>query len=143
MSLTTKLYPGCHVFGPYFNKEKGRYYVQIMREGHHVQSMNLARFVMQERQGRILEYHEHVDHIDDNKTNDVITNLQILTQAENNQKSQIKYPEFKLETCLECEEVFKMDRAKQRTWNYRRKHGAVGPFCCVKHACIFVQREGV
>ena len=49
-----------------------------------------------------------VDHIDNNKTNDLIENLQILTPKENNQKSFLKGEtlfEFK---CPVCKKIFKL-----------------------------------
>lgn len=46
-----------------------------------------ARYVYATTIGEYLEMFEHVDHIDDDKTNDDFCNLQILTQLENNQKS--------------------------------------------------------
>ncbi len=46
-----------------------------------------ARYLLSVHLGRFLESHEHVDHIDNDKTNDVVTNLQILSQLANNRKS--------------------------------------------------------
>lgn len=46
-----------------------------------------ARYRMCVKLNRILSKSEHVDHRDEDKTNDNITNLQILTQAANNKKS--------------------------------------------------------
>ena len=48
--------------------------------------ISYARYLMSVHLGRMLEKHEHVDHKDEDKTNDVIDNLQILTQEENNKK---------------------------------------------------------
>ena len=46
----------------------------------------LARYMLSVELGRYLEPHEQVDHIDEDKTNDTISNLQILTVKENNIK---------------------------------------------------------
>ena len=43
----------------------------------------LARYRMAVELGRFLEEYEHVDHIDNDKTNDCIDNLQILSVREN------------------------------------------------------------
>ena len=45
-----------------------------------------ARYLMCVKLGRELKPEEHVDHINNDKTDDRISNLQILTQTENNQK---------------------------------------------------------
>lgn len=42
---------------------------------------------MEQKLGRELTKNEHVDHIDNDFTNDAIENLQVLTQKENNQKA--------------------------------------------------------
>lgn len=49
-------------------------------------SMAWARYIKSVAEKRILHKSEHVDHIDDNPYNDDPSNLQILTQAENNRK---------------------------------------------------------
>lgn len=46
-------------------------------------SVSYARYLMSTSLGRYLTNEEQVDHIDDDKTNDVISNLQILTAKEN------------------------------------------------------------
>ena len=46
-----------------------------------------ARYKLEKKLGRPLRKNETVDHKDEDKTNDRITNLQILTRAENARKS--------------------------------------------------------
>ncbi len=136
--MITKLYPGRTVRGPYFAKDKGRYYVQLYWEdGRYFESMNLARFIMQEHLGRVLLSSEHVDHKDENKTNDVVDNLQILTQAENNDKCNRKYEPEIIEQCVWCGEFFTMSDVKQRLWKYKQRQGKAGPFCTASHAAKY------
>ncbi|UKM62858.1 putative homing endonuclease [Aeromonas phage P19] len=49
-------------------------------------TISYARYLMSVHLGRILNPEEHVDHKDEDKTNDVISNLQIMTVSENNKK---------------------------------------------------------
>jgi hypothetical protein len=49
-----------------------------------------ARYLMSVKEGRLLLKSEQVDHIDGDKTNDVIENLQILSIKENNLKSVVE-----------------------------------------------------
>jgi len=49
-----------------------------------------ARYLMSVKLNRYLLKEEQVDHIDGDKTNDIIENLQILSVAENNRKSKIE-----------------------------------------------------
>ena len=53
-------------------------------------STSYARCLVSVSVGRYLSDDEHVDHIDDDKTNDCIGNLQILTLKANNQKQRKK-----------------------------------------------------
>lgn len=71
--------------------------------------MTYARYLMCLKEGRWLEEHEHVDHVDDNKHNDVIENLQILTLAENNKKS-AKGRAMVTLICPGCSEPFVRER---------------------------------
>lgn len=50
-------------------------------------STQYARYLLAVSLGRYLGDHEHVDHIDNDRTNDDISNLQILSKAENNKKA--------------------------------------------------------
>lgn len=49
-------------------------------------TITYAKYLMCIKMGRILTRQEEVDHIDNDKTNDDINNLQIITQAENTYK---------------------------------------------------------
>lgn len=70
----------------FFSKKEGRTYVHLRREDGSQASTSYARYLMATHLGRYLDKHEHVDHIDEDKTNDKIANLQILSHAENNRK---------------------------------------------------------
>ncbi len=61
--------------------------VILFNSKHDRSSVSYARYLMAVHMGRFLSENEHVDHIDDDKTNDVISNLQILSQAANNKKA--------------------------------------------------------
>lgn len=63
-------------------------------------STSYSRYLVAVNIGRYLLPEEHVDHIDENKTNDSIENLQILTLSQNNIKSN-KKPDIEL-ICPVC-----------------------------------------
>jgi len=74
-------------------------------------STSYARYLMSCNLKRYLNNDEHVDHIDNNKLNDIIENLQILTPAENNIKKNL-YNNIKLAEdielkCPQCGILFK------------------------------------
>jgi hypothetical protein len=81
---------------PYSTKWKSGYIVTntenrktviLFNSKHDRSSVSYARYLMAVHMGRFLDASEHVDHIDDDKTHDVVSNLQILYQAENNKKA--------------------------------------------------------
>src|SRR5690606_11700315 len=83
------------VQGPYIfpsGKAKGRRYVAIIKDDGTRTTMLYSRWLMQEHLGRELGPDEHVDHIDEDKTNDDLSNLQILTPSENTRKAMLGKP---------------------------------------------------
>lgn len=64
--------------------------------------------------GRFLLPEEHIDHIDEDKMNDVIDNLQILSLAANNKKSKYKGVLLSF-VCPVCNIEFK--RPPNKVWN--------------------------
>ena len=71
-------------------------------------SVSYARYLMAITLKRYLTKNEHVDHIDNNKTNDLIENLQILTPKENNRKSFLKGETLLDFTCPICSKKFQL-----------------------------------
>lgn len=70
-------------------------------------STSYARYLMSVHLGRYLREDEHVDHVDEDKTNDTIGNLQILTPSENNVKHANKKGKLVSEIlCPACENIF-------------------------------------
>ncbi len=54
-------------------------------------SISYARYLLSVKHGRFLTSNEEVDHIDDDKTNDDFSNLQLLTQEQNRIKENYNY----------------------------------------------------
>src|SRR4051794_11885562 len=88
-------------------------------------SMTYARFLMQEHVGRVLGDDEHVDHVDDDCTNDVLNNLQILTPSANAEK---RNGPMEMVTFM-CPMCGTETTKKAREVRHNRKQGKPGPFC--------------
>ena len=80
------------IHGPYKRKD-GRAYIKFVNnrlkrgaKSGYMSGMHLARALMCAKLSRRLGEHECVDHIDNNKTNDNINNLQIVTRSFNTKK---------------------------------------------------------
>lgn len=74
-------------------------------------TISYARYLMSVYLERILMEDEHVDHIDNDKLNDILSNLQILSPAENKEKQEIwnslNNPKYIELTCSQCNKMFK------------------------------------
>lgn len=74
-------------------------------------TISYARYLMSTHLNRFLTDDEHVDHIDNDKSNDVISNLQILTLAENNKKqAKLKGKRMVRYSCPICSKEFSLSR---------------------------------
>lgn len=75
------------IYGPYLCKD-GRLHCDVMYRGRNkTKHVLYARYVLEKKIGRPLRKGETVDHIDEDKTNDKPSNLQILSLADNSKKS--------------------------------------------------------
>lgn len=69
-----------------FHKKMGRWMACLVSPSHRT-TISYARYVMATKLGRRLEKWEHVDHINNDKLDDSVGNLQILAPADNIRKS--------------------------------------------------------
>ena len=75
------------LYGPTFHKEENRRYVFLVEPVTQKRTtLSYARYLMSVHLGRLLDEDEHVDHVDNDRLNDVIENLQVLTPEENLKK---------------------------------------------------------
>jgi hypothetical protein len=113
------------VNGPYFNKTQNRYFVRYLFPDKTKRVITYAKYLMEQHLKRTLSNTETVDHIDRNKTNDVIENLQILNLPEH-AKLDAKYVNLVEITCVLCnKKAFK----QPKNIKHNSKQGKAGPFC--------------
>lgn len=103
------------VYGPTYHKRIDRYMIFLVSPEHRT-SMTYARYLMCVKEERWLGPEEEVDHIDDNRLNDDIDNLQILTRAENMKKAgrPTTYVDF---VCPMCDKLFKLSARQSHKVN--------------------------
>ena len=85
--------------------------------------MTFARYLLATKIGRELTKQEHADHIDGNKTNDSIDNLQILTPQQNQIKAVLesgRSQRLLTIVCPECKQTFERF---ERDVKSKRKNG--------------------
>ena len=106
-------------------------------------TVSYARYLMSIKLGRFLTDQEEVDHKDDNKTNDDIDNLQILTPEQNKEKQRLHYinnvqQKFDLE-CPNCGKSFTLtEREMGGRITQIQKNNSIGLiYCSTNCAGIF------
>jgi hypothetical protein len=126
-----------YLYGPYFHQKQGRYYVNLIPIDNELNrtSMSLSRYKMSVYLKRILDLDEEVDHMDEDKSNDSIDNLQILTPQENHLKTHGSVSLADV-ICAECGKVFSIKPKILRDRAKRRKY----PPCCSRSCSAKYQR---
>lgn len=122
------MYENYRVYGPYLQTNGKRKIVILIDENGTRKTTAYARYLMECFLNRELSEEETIDHIDGNSLNDEISNLQILSRADNakkhNKKNKIKYKKF---ICPVCSDVFWIPL---RTYKQNQiKQGKAGPYC--------------
>ena len=120
------------IYGPYLRKD-GRKHIVIVKDDGTKRTQSYPRYLMEQHLGRELLPEETVDHIDNDFTNDDISNLQLLTLVENVEKSR-KPKEIYTFVCPCCGKVASKDMCQVR---HNLKRGKAGPFCSRKCAGKF------
>ena len=114
------------------NSERRRTVILYNSDSHR-SSVSYARYLVSVDKGRYLTEFEQVDHIDNDKTNDVLTNLQILSPIENIQKSAPGRTLFDF-VCGWCNTTFQLEA---RQMHKKRKI----PPCCSRSCSAKLQRQ--
>ncbi len=118
------------IHGPYLIRNPkstnyGRKQVIIHYEDGSRRTMLLSRHLMEKKLGRRLLPEEHVDHINRDKTDDRIENLQILDSSSHASKDSIRVGLVEI-TCVLCKSKA---MKKARYLAHNAKQGKAGPFC--------------
>lgn len=122
-----------------FHKGEGRNYANLIpmdKSGElKRKTISYARYLMSVKEKRVLDKNEHVDHKDNDKTNDDIDNLQIMTLAANNVKEARrhgrKYVKLK---CPNCGCIFERRKGNTYLQKSGAKYTACSRFCSVSFA---------
>lgn len=118
-------YKGYKVYGPYPDRSQPGRLIMTLVSPTRRTTTPYPRYLMALKLGRLLTALEHVDHINDDRSDNRIENLQILTPAENHRKGKEKPPIQVI--CPNCNLTFLRKRR-----NLREARGAVirVPTCC-------------
>lgn len=101
---------------------ENRRMVCLVNGKHDRKTISYARYLMSVKLGRILRDDEHVDHIDNNKLNDCIDNLQILSSKENIKKYQATLPHEIHGTSSMYHKGCRCDKCVEYSRNYSKQY---------------------
>lgn len=108
-------YDNCSSNGPHLHKGSGRYCLFIHSPDGSKVYTQYSRYLVSVKLGRLLLDSESVDHIDEDKTNDSIDNLTVLSMSENSIKGlRYNFPDGQSRVqlvCPECKSYFSIRKA--------------------------------
>lgn len=117
------------------NHPSGRRYVCLVNTSTDRTIISYARYLMSVKLGDFIPEGYEVDHKDDDRTNDDINNLQVVTEEYNRLKEQYRYTMFEQEhygfICAYCETPFILT---ERELKMRLKQSKSGLAFC-SHSC--------
>lgn len=130
------------IYGPYYCKSAKRNKIILINEKDNSKlQMTWARYMMSIKINQVLDSEEHVDHIDDNSTNDILENLQILNHSDHAKKTLIDKAVTKTIVtiqCPECNTIF--EREKNHTHLINKRF--MRTFCSRRCAAKYYKRDG-
>lgn len=109
---------------------QGRQVVDLVNDNSDRTTTSYARYLMGVKLGYIVPEHLDVDHIDDDKTNDSVNNLQLITRQQNITKASLVLKEERTSyryNCAYCETEFLLTEDRV---NYRSKTSTTGLAFC-------------
>lgn len=116
------------IWGPYLCAD-GRMRVDVRtKDKPRGTTHQYAKVVLEAHLGRKLTSRETVDHVDEDKTNDSVGNLQVLSLADNAAKSSKRLKAISF-NCPHCGSSFELSGKKLSYAISNRKRGKSGPFC--------------
>lgn len=83
---TPGIYSEYKIYGPYIHAQMNRKYMVLEKDGKK-NSILYSRYLMEIHLNRRLNSNEEVDHINEDKTDDRLENLQVLSSKENRRKA--------------------------------------------------------
>lgn len=114
------------VYGPYTNKSNnGRQHVIIIDKGKR-RTVSYPKYLMEQHLGRELDPNkETIDHIDDDFTNNDLSNLRVIDRSNHSSEDNLRVRNVKI-TCVWCgSEAYK----RPGRLDSNSKLGKAGPFC--------------
>ena len=111
------------ITGPY-NRPDGRKHMVAYKRDNSKTTISYPKYLMECHLGRLLNNNETVDHIDRDKTNDDLTNLQVIDRSMH-AKLDAKRALPEKVNCPICQKLFRPNKDQRN----KRSQSISGPFC--------------
>lgn len=121
-------YENCKVYGPYQSREDKRFRVVVVFTNKIKVTVSYPKYLMELHLGRYLRANETVDHKDNDVTNNVIDNFQILTRISHIQLDALRLKPMVI-NCQICKEDFELSGVRLSDAIQNKIKGTRGPFC--------------
>ena len=120
-----ELYPMyTQVYGPYTRKDGRKHLILYEPSSKHRKTISFPNAIMEVYLGHKLAEDDTVDHIDRDKTNDIISNLQVIARKTHVSLDAIRRHSL-FSTCPICKAEFELTRDQLN----KRSNIFAGPFC--------------
>jgi hypothetical protein len=117
-----------NIYGPYVGKDK-RSRCVIVHDNGRITTKSYPRLIMEAHLGRSLLPEEDVHHLDEDVTNNDISNLEIILHTEHCREHSLKYTGDIFVQCVYCGEKFALTPKQQSSRKRELNRGKHGPFC--------------
>ncbi len=124
------IYDNCKIYGPYKNPaNNNREHIIVIFSDKTRKTVSYPKYIMEMYLGRYLDPNsETVDHIDNDITNNDITNLRLLARPDHSAIEALKLKEQEF-VCSICSGKFILTGPKLHNAYTNRLRGFIGPFC--------------
>ena len=135
------MYEGYQIYGPYTSKKDGRSRVVLVHKTTKKKTtLSYPKYLLELKLGRYLKSNEQAHHRDEDFTNNVDSNLELLVLGEHQKLHNPKLHVATEEICVECGTLFIMSSEHHRNRATASGKATKGPHCSRRCAGIYSKR---
>lgn len=126
--MSKKIITVVKTYGPYTRKDDRKHVVHVMSDGSK-KTQSYPRYLMEKQLGRKIRKNENVDHINHDKTDNAISNLQVITFKKNYEKEMARPERMAKWVEFNCPVCGTKSKKRKNNVDANLKKGKSGPYC--------------